>query len=180
MSPMIRDTRGGSTRLRHPTLPDWHMQRAIEQMVTGARRDLLKRRSARAYDTNSERDEQIQMSVSGSVGGIAAYALVPLQFSHFFVQETWRRDSQLIKPHFTYGFELTTSYPVHVTCMVNKWAQDANGTFTGCTVMWGAWAPDQPDHIIPFAGFLHLNFQGFGSPPDVDEAALADDFGVLD
>lgn len=161
-------------------LPNAELRRAVQAMTVGAQDDTTRRRNMLEPDTAKERDQQLQMAISGVAGSIASWSSdIAVTFDTYFHCAPGNRASNLIYPHFTHGAVITTGDPVVVHAVVTEWTRDGNLTTTGCKFKWCAFAPDQPDIPYNFAGMLHLHWQGYGAPPDVDNSQLEDDLGTL-
>jgi hypothetical protein len=149
----------------------------MEEMMLGAQLDTRRRAARHAPDEMRERDQQIHLPISGSASQVAAWASVHVNFDLEFIGACVGRNTNLNWPHFTYGYVITTPNPVAIMAHVSGWDQGDGWKTTGATVKWCAFAPDAPAVPYPFAGSLHLTFQGYGSPPEIDSSELGDDLG---
>lgn len=148
------------------------LARSIRAMTLGTLRDYQDARERFARFAMGELDQQYQLPIAGVVGQVPAWSTVTITFDAPFVDGYDDRRAHLIDPLFTFGTILTAGTPAFVSCHVRRWITDADGNYTGAELEVGIHRPGVTTPQ-PFAGELHLNFQGYGMPePDDYEGDL--------
>jgi hypothetical protein len=137
------------------------IEKALKGITIGAAKDLRKAEERAYADGLIEREEQFQVAISGSAEEFLDWQIVELKFGTMFVDASGQRDSELERPHFTYGAEIETPTPVGILACVLEWLTTARNETIGCKLAIGVAASDR---AVRFKGFLHANFQGFGQP----------------
>lgn len=130
-------------------------------ITLGTVTDLRKAEERAAQDGLIEREEQFQIGFSGVAEEFLDWQTVEVKFGTLFVDATGQRDSELTKPHFTYGALIETGVPVGIMACVMEWNTTARNETIGCTLAIGVAASDR---TVKFRGSLHATFQGFGQP----------------
>lgn len=142
--------------------PQGHrLEQAMRGLTLGTVTDLRKAEERAYEDGLIEREEQFQIAISGVAEEFLDWDTVDIKFSTIFMDASGQRDSELERPHFTYGGEIETGTPVGLLACVLEWKTTARNETIGCKLAIGVAASDQSTR---FKGFLHANFQGFGQP----------------
>jgi hypothetical protein len=137
------------------------IEKALHGITLGTVTNLQKAQEESAKDGLIERDEQFQIAISGVAEEFLDWQEVELKFGNLFTDATGQRDSELERPHFTYGAEITVGSPVGIMACVTEWKTNERNEVLGCKLAIGVAASDQS---VKFKGYLHANFQGFGLP----------------
>lgn len=137
------------------------LEKALKGVTIGTVTNLRRADKRAADDGLREREEQFQIGVSGLAEEFFAWETVRVNFGTCFVDATGNRDSELTKPHFTYGAKIDTPIPVGVIGAVMDWITTERNETIGCVLAIGVCATDQ---ATKFSGALHCTFQGFGQP----------------
>lgn len=142
--------------------PQGHrLEQAMKGLTLGTVTDLRKAEERAYQDGLIEREEQFQVAISGVAEEFLDWETVEIKFSTAFMDASGQRDSELERPHFTYGAEIETATPVGILACVLEWKTTARNETIGCKLAIGVAASDRSTR---FKGFLHANFQGFGQP----------------
>lgn len=135
--------------------------RAVAALSLGAVRETQRREARRRNMGLEEMDLQFQVAISGDAGTQADWDTFSIDFDFPFYYAPGNRDSDLDRPHFTFGAVVEDGSPVVVSACVTGWQlnEETQGV-TGATVAVCAVAPgtSQP---VSFGGYVHLNFQGY-------------------
>lgn len=155
------------------------LERAVTGLAIGVHREVARRRERDRDGEPAERTEQWQIDLTGRATSTPGTAVVELDFQHAFLTAIARRMSQLDRPHFHSGFELTvvndvagnpSATPPMMSAAVVKWDLDGGMNITGASVAITAHAPVGD---LTFRGVAHLSFQGYGvvrdSQPDEED-----------
>lgn len=137
------------------------LEQALKGITLGTVIDLRKAEERAYNDGLIERDEQFQIAIAGVAEEFLDWETVDIKFGTAFVDASGQRDSELERPHFTYGGEIETPTPVGILACVLEWKTTARNETIGCKLAIGVAASDRS---TKFKGFLHANFQGFGQP----------------
>jgi hypothetical protein len=137
------------------------IEKALKGITLGTVTDLKAAEDRAQKDGLIEREEQFQIAISGIAEEFLDWQVVEIKFGTMFVDATGQRDSELERPHFTCGAEITQGDPVGIMACVTEWKVTDRNETIGCKLAIGVAASDQR---VKFAGFLHANFQGFGLP----------------
>lgn len=156
--------------------------RAVRRLSVGGAVALERRRAMLDIDKLHEMELQFQIPLSGTVDEGVYWSEATLEFEYDFFSAPSQRDSPLTMPHFTYGAvvsgeSVAESNPngvPYVTCAVVEYVTDAREAVTGARVAVGVSAPDGETE---YEGYVHLSFQGFGTPSE-DLDAVETDQGV--
>lgn len=149
------------------------LQRSVRKLAVDIVRDVGARAQLNADTVLAEREEQVQLDLRGTATSTPAWSQLEVPFQHAFLTSNARRNSQLVRPHFTPGFELlSVSNPqnepvvggVLILPTVIGWKVESGIAITGVTVALCAWAPAGIE--LSFRAVAHLTFQGFGMPQD--------------
>ena len=158
------------------------LARSIRQLTIGVVRDVDRRRSGREANALAEREEQFQIAVSGTATDYPLWVTAELSLATAFSIATGARDSTLQRPQVAVGFELTSvmrenddrewepvTAGVLVSAVVRDYHFDAAHALDRAVVLIGATAPGDE---LRFTGFVHITFQGYGAPREMqpDEA----------
>lgn len=143
----------------HPGLQK--LERSFKAVRIGAVRDVQRIEKRAREDGLIEREEQIQVAVSGVAEEFYKWEEIPLSFTTIFVDATGQRDSPFSQPHIYVGSELYTSVPVSITATVMSWVTNERNETLGARVAIGILATDQ---ATKFKGAVHITFQGYGQP----------------
>jgi hypothetical protein len=154
--------------------------RSIRAMTVGTVADHQAMRDRIAELGLQELDQQYQLTITGRIdAGQALDMETTVTFDAPFIDGYDQRHSYLTDPLFTYGSIVTSGPPMLVSCHVRKWLID-DEQWTGAQLQivllypgviptgGGAIATEVIDSRVPFAGEIHLNFQGYG-PPEPDD-----------
>lgn len=137
------------------------LEKVLKGVTIGTVTDLRKAQERAYADGLIEREEQFQVAVSGAAEEFLDWQEVEVKFGTMFVDASGQRDSELERPHFTYGAEIETPTPVGLMACVLEWKTTARNETIGCKLAIGVAASDR---ATKFRGFLHATFQGFGQP----------------
>lgn len=150
------------------TVADQHaLERAVHGLAVGVAHEVAARADRSIDGALGERDEQWQVQIGGEATTVPGAASVDIDFAHGFALDTGNRMSQLERPHFHCGFEVTSvsdaggnpsATPPFLIAAVTRWAIDGV-SIVGATVAIAAHAPAGP---LTFRGVAHLTFQGYG------------------
>lgn len=139
------------------------INRSIRALTIDTVRALDERRHMLGLDALGELEQQFQLPIEGSAGEVLAFFEVPVQFDVEFYNAPEQRMSPYTLPQFTYGTVITSEQPVLVTACVRRWDLDDAETVKGALVAVGVCSPGTTVEI-PFVGYVHLTFQGYGAP----------------
>jgi hypothetical protein len=149
------------------------INRSIRTRTIDTTRALEARRAMLGYDALGEIEQQFQLPMEGTAGDVMGWFEIRLKFDVEFYNAPDSRMSPYTLPHFTYGYVITTPTPVLVAACVREWTLDDIDTVSGAKVAIGTCNPglsQTPDTApvvaVPFAGYMHLTFQGFGAPAE--------------
>lgn len=143
--------------------PEGALRRAMAQVTLGTALRIQARAQREAQVAIRELDLQYQVPISGTADSGPAFSTVTLEFDVDFFYAPGQRDSELTRPHMTFGGEADGE--IMLTATVTDWTiDDDNGAITGCTVAVGAVAATS----TAFKGLVHLNFQGWGAIREAD------------
>lgn len=148
------------------------LERSLAALSFGVVREMGDREARLRKHRLLEREQEFQFRISGTAAYRVAWGVVPLDFRVLFVDAPAQRDSPYRFPTFVYGVELESPDPVCVNVHLRKWKQDDSGAVLGCELGVGAHIPgDAGDPEVPFRGFVHAVFSGYGAPleSEVDE-----------
>lgn len=162
------------------------LARSVRKLAVGAVRDMNDRQAGAAIAGVSEREEQFQLAVSGVATDYPAWASTLLPFDTDFVMESAQRDSSLLRPQVSFGYEISRlerlDGPLYVpvedaavvmAAVVRDWQIDGPNLISGVRIVISAHAPGDE---LRFTGFVHVTVQGFGTPREDDD----NDPGVTD
>lgn len=153
------------------------VSRAVRGLTVEPAQALDKRREQIGVDALSERDQQIRLPIDGRATENLTWGEIDIDFDLEFYNATEQRDVPYTLPHFTYGVVIPEGEPVLVFVAVRSWKQrEDDDTVSGCRVAVGIMDPnffgtvdgnvppqDRPVIGTPFAGWIDLNFQGYGA-----------------
>lgn len=137
------------------------IEKAIKGLALGTVTNMAKAREEAQKDGLIEREEQFQIAISGVAEEFLDWQEIELKFGTLFTDATGQRDSELERPQFTYGAEMTLGGPVGILACVTEWKTNERNEVIGCKLAIGVAASDQSQK---FKGYLHASFQGFGLP----------------
>jgi hypothetical protein len=137
------------------------LDRAMNALTIGTVKDLAALEEQRRLDGLQEVEEQYQILVSGNAEEFAAWQYVEVRFGLVFIDGTGQRDSDLVRPHFTYGAEMFTATPVALQATVMEWVTNNRNETIGAKLAIGVMATDVATR---FRAALHAAFQGWGQP----------------
>lgn len=151
------------------------VSRSIEGLSLGQVRASEDRKNALAYDQLGEFDQQYQVPFSGAAAKDIVWRDITLRFDWPFLPARGMRESDLTFPQFTYGAVISAGNPVVVTACVREWKLNNINAVVGAVVAVGVFYPGEyeapPAQVIdavpgevPFAGAVHMTFQGYGAP----------------
>lgn len=142
--------------------PNSHqLDRVLKGVTVGTIQSLRRAEERAASDGLMEREEQFQIGISGVAEEFVDWETVEIKFGTTFVDASGQRDSELERPHFTYGGEVETPTPVGLLACILEWKTTPRNETIGCKLAIGVAASDRATR---FKGFLHANFQGYGQP----------------
>lgn len=143
------------------------LQRSLSAMTIG----VLRRQKERADDRRpielTEREHQFQLPVSGTAYQGIVWTKRDVDFDTIFFGATGYRDSEFERPQVHYGFVIEPAdknqpvLPIIPTLAVEWKVDDMEATY-GATLHIGVHSPTVDP--VDFEGFLHITFQGWGSP----------------
>lgn len=108
----------------------------------------------------NEIDVQYQVGINGTASLVPAFASIEIDFEFEFHSAPGNRPSDLLTPHFTDGAYIYQGGPLIVRASVTAWKENPdNGGIPGCTVAIGVQSATAEPEV--FAGYAHLNFQGY-------------------
>lgn len=146
--------------------------------VAGIALHTQRRVQARAHQSDhyamTERTQQFQFDISGTLGVVPVESNVEVLFDITFLYEYgMRRDSQLLEPQTHFGWTQINAPPGSVPfAHVTGWKQDADLNYVGASITAGVHNPSigiigtDPTSSLTFSGTLHVTFQGYGVPVD--------------
>lgn len=137
------------------------LENALTGITIGTIKNLQRAEEQAEKDGLREREEQFQITVSGTAEEFAGWQTAEIRFGTAFVDATGNRDSELTQPHFTYGAKLDTPIPVGLVAVVMEWVTTERNETIGCVIAIGVLSTDQATR---FKGAIHATFQGFGQP----------------
>lgn len=157
------------------------LARSIRRLAIDTVRDADARQRQVAGGAMLERDEQVQVKVSGRATDLPAWVTVDVAFDTVFTIATGNRQSNLQRPQVSFGYEITRTQRapniealsvyegIFITAYVRDWVFD-EGThaITGAQLAVGAYAPGDD---LQFESFIHMTFQGLGSPNEPSDEA---------
>lgn len=137
------------------------IERSFKAIRIGAVRDVQRLQKKAEADGLIERDEQVEVAVSGFAEEFFSWQELDVTFATVFVDATGQRDSPLTRPHISVGAELYTPVPVALTAVVMSWKTNDRNETLGATVAIGV---SSTDNATKFKGAVHLTFEGYGQP----------------
>lgn len=139
--------------------PQGASTRALLEITIGATKSMQARQARDAQMGLNELELQFQVKISGTAtSGLAWGEVMEIPFDFPLHYAPGQRDSELVRPHFWYGVEITTATPVLATAVVTEWLTDEdNGATIGANVQMGVIGAGD------YAAVMHLTFQGFGA-----------------
>lgn len=141
--------------------------RAIADLTVGVAKSTEARRRREAELGLTESWQQFHVPLSGSAGTLPSFVYVDVEFDYGFHYAPGQRDSDLERPHFSFGSECDGE--VDLGANVSEWNVDSDtGAYLGATVRLSAIAADETS----FTGTAHLTFQGFSAPDDVGDVTV--------
>lgn len=137
--------------------PMHKLHRAMEDLTLNIQA-AIRDRDERNYELGMvEHEEQIQIPIGGPINGLG-FQTFEVEFDSPFFYAPAQRDSDLERPHFSFGYETETD--VVISCRVAAWTdKETNGATIGATV--GVAVLSTSD--VTFEGVLHLTFKGFAA-----------------
>lgn len=160
MSPLADHSSGGAK--------SGALARSLQAMTFGAIRASDVRRADYERDRLGEIDQQFQLPISGTATTEPQFAEVTVDFAAPFIDAYDERQSPYSDPTFTFGLHVPTA-EVFFSVLLRTWVLK-DEFYRGATIAVAAWSPNAS---AKFSGFVHLNFQGYGTPYD-DEADEGD------
>lgn len=164
----------------NPPAPAAHaLQRSLGAMFAIPER-VAKKKKADEVDALMEREQQFQIVISGDAAPRIEKALwtpYDLKFELEFPFEPYtQRDPDFDVPTFTTGVWIKTPTPVAVFNNLTSWHFGADGIITGAKMAVAAIALGVPKGApaVPFAGELHVIFQGYAAPGEVQDGSAQD------
>lgn len=133
--------------------------RSIRAMTFGAIDANAVLRDNRARDGLGEIDQQFQLPISGFANETLAFTEVELDFAAPFLDGYDERQSPYSDPTFTYGLHMKKGDAIFSVLLRRYVVKHEN--YVGAVIAVGAYCPV---NTSKFEGFIHLNFQGFGTP----------------
>jgi hypothetical protein len=114
--------------------------------------------------------QQGKLEIAGTAKAWFEWIDAEIEFPEPFIESGDRRFSDFKRPHFTFGYEITTRDPIVVTAYVTSWV-GAEGETTGAKMVFGVWIGDHTDEEaeVKFRGTVHVSFQGFAYPVLLDD-----------
>lgn len=85
------------------------LQRSVRKLAVDLVRDTDARRKLNADTELAEREEQVQLEVSGTATPTPGWQTIDVPFEHTFVMSDDRRMSTLERPHIYIGVEIVSS-----------------------------------------------------------------------
>lgn len=149
------------------------LARSVRKLAVDIVRDTSVKRLRDADTVLAEREEQVQLAVSGLATAAPGWAVIAVPFQQVFTTSTERRQSQLDRPHTWFGYEMVslsdaeTDAPsaggVMLAAHVSSWSMQDGINITGAKVAVSAFAPVRS---FNFRAVVHMTFQGYGVPRD--------------
>lgn len=150
---------------RAPGIPGGAMQRALTGLTIGVAKQMRAREQRDREMGFAEIEQQFQVKITGTAGGAFGFESATISFDYPFYYAPGQRDSELDRPHMTFGGEASTA--VAISAVVTGWDVDAeSGAIQGAVVAIGVSGAE-----VDYTGVVHLNFQGF--------AALGEDESIV-
>lgn len=115
-----------------------------------------------------------QVPVAGSVGRDPIEAEVRVDWSYPFVAANAQTDSDMERPHFSYGVELLSAGPVMIVPQLTAWIDSDDGWTEAATFRVTAWVPGAKKKH-DFSAILHLTFSGYAVPGEDDTTSESDE-----
>lgn len=144
------------------------LQRAMSEITLQAVQS-TRERDARDYQMGlGEHEEQFQIPLTGTAGRTPGFAEIEIGFDHHFFYAPAQRDSDLDRPHFTFGSECAE--PVIIQACVKEWnIRESNGAIRGATLRVSVMAAG----TVAFEdAVLNVTFQGFAALDEVETEDL--------
>lgn len=149
------------------------IENTVRGLTVGMIRALDSAKAQRALEGLAERVEQFQIEVFGQAEEFASWSFAKVKFETVFVDGRGQRDSELLRPHFTYGAYIPVGGPVDLSACVTEWEVNDRQETIGCTLAIGTAASDV---ARKFRGELHAEFSGYGAPVlDYGDIGLSDE-----
>lgn len=140
------------------------LDRTLNSITIGAIRSIEQRKVQQQLEALTEREEHILVDVEGRAEEFPSWQEVDLDFDVTFVNGSGMRDSDILRPVFTFGTYIPQGGPVGLLACVTKWKVNDRDETHGCVLAVGAVATDVATR---FRGELHAVFSGYGAPTDV-------------
>jgi hypothetical protein len=140
------------------------VQRSLANLTIGVARSIQEREEAQELIAAGETEQQYRIGVSGTAGaGPIDWQDGSIVFDSPFYPAPDRRDSSLLTPQFTSGYEMQSRVPVIMHVVVTGWLTDTDGTVNGVNLAFGAFVPGAQDDV-KFDAVAHVTFQGWAAP----------------
>lgn len=159
-----------------PDFPAHATHRAVVDLTLDATRSLQRRRALDEQMGFVEVEQQFQVAIDGAAAAGLTFADVTIDFDYYMVYAPGQRDSELDRPHMTFGVECAAA--VMISAAVKSWITDEQtDVYRGAVVTVSALGSGAFGETTSFSGYLHLTFQGFGAS---DEDESFEDLDVSD
>lgn len=140
------------------------LEQAFKGLTIGVITD-LKEHEQRLYEDGLQPiEEEFHIGLNGRAEEFPVWQLAVIKFGVVFVDATGQRDSDLIRPTFTYGAKIDTQDPVGLFACVMSYHENDRGEIRGANVQIGV---ASSDYSTRFRGSLHAKFSGWGQPANV-------------
>lgn len=141
--------------------------RAVTDLTLGVVKAVKASDRRRLTQGLAETDQQYQFPITGHAEELPAFTTVSITFDFPFYYAPSQRDSDLERPHVGWGAECDAF--VMLSVHVSDWVTDEDtGATIGATVAIGVSAQGSD---VAFSGKIHITFQGFSAPDEVDGAS---------
>jgi hypothetical protein len=145
------------------------LARSLSKLTIGVARDFDRRRERNLELGLQESFQQFQIPIAGLAYQGITWAKKWINFDFVFFEAPLQRDSNFVRPQFTYGFvtepvdDKAAPLPIIVSAMF-EFVEDDEGATSGGWLHVGVHSPTPETR--QFQGQLHLTFQGFGTARD--------------
>lgn len=139
------------------------LERAMKGITIGVVRSTEDRKAQRSLEGLEDREERLVIGIEGRAEEFPAWDEVEVTFATVFVNGTGMRDTELIRPHITYGGVCEHGGPVGFMATVMEWKTNKRDETIGATFAIAAVATDE---ARTFRGEVHITVTGYGAPAD--------------
>lgn len=157
------------------------LQRSLTWLVRSVPERVEKKRRSDAIDGLREREQQFQIVIAGTAAARiekAEWTEFELKFELEFPEDAFlMRDADFDVPTYTRGVWIKSATPVAVFDCVKSFVKRQDGGIIGAKLNIAAVALGQPKGApgVPFQGELHVSFQGYAAPTEIQDGSQQDD-----